>query len=157
MSPRRLWTVSEPLHVLTYFAPESHDAFTAAGLRGFWRGYFAGRAAPLGPVGPGLVTATFFGFHPAFVSRAIPSVWSIVTPDDAITARQAGIAAALRRILGSELPSSCDDAIAQLRHAVARDAGRGTPAVCGERRARLARTQTSCAVARGDTRARAPG
>ena len=85
---RRLWTVSEPLHALTYFAPESHDAFAAAGLRGFWRGYFAGRAAPLGAVGPGVVTATFFGFHPAFVSRAIPSVWSIVSPHDAIAARE---------------------------------------------------------------------
>ena len=45
---RHLWTVAEPLHALTYFAPESHEAFEAAGLHGFWRGYFAGRAAPLG-------------------------------------------------------------------------------------------------------------
>jgi hypothetical protein len=124
---RRLWTVAEPLHALTYFAPESHDAFAAAGLRGFWRGYFAGRAAPLGPVGPGVVTATFFGFHPAFVGRAIPSVWSIVSPDDAITARLAGVAAALPRIIGRDAPSSCDDAIAQLSDAVTRTPAAGRP------------------------------
>ena len=40
---RLLWTVAEPLHALTYFAPESQQAFEDAGLRGFWRGYFAGR------------------------------------------------------------------------------------------------------------------
>ncbi len=124
---RRLWIVSEPLHTLTYFAPESHHTFEAVGLRGFWRGYFAGRAAPLGPVGPNVVTATFFGFHPAFVSRAIPSVWSIVSPQDALTARGAGIDAALRRIVGSDLPASSVDAIAQLREAIAHTPVAGRP------------------------------
>jgi hypothetical protein len=56
---RRLWQVAEPYHALTYFAPEAHRAYEDAGLRGFWRGYFAGRAAPLGAVGAGVVTATF--------------------------------------------------------------------------------------------------
>jgi hypothetical protein len=95
---RRLWTRVEALHALTYFAPEAHAAFEAAGLRGFWRGYFAGRAAPLGPVPAPVVTATFFGFQPGFVARAIPSVWSLVSPADAVTARLAGIDAALTRI-----------------------------------------------------------
>ena len=44
---RRMWTLFEPVHAVTYFAPEALEAFKAAGLRGFWRGYFAGRAAPL--------------------------------------------------------------------------------------------------------------
>lgn len=95
---RRLWTRAEALHALTYFAPESRSAFEAAGLRGFWRGYFAGRAAPLGAVPAPVVTATFFGFHPAFVERAIPAVWSRVSPGDALTARLAGIESALTRI-----------------------------------------------------------
>ncbi len=96
---RRLWQVLEPYHALTYFAPEAHRAFEHAGLRGFWRGYFAGRAAPLGPVGPGPVTACFFGFHPAFVARALPSVWAMATPEAALEARLAGVRAAVRRIL----------------------------------------------------------
>ena len=46
------------------------------GLRGFWMGYpFVGRAAPLGAVGPAVVTATFFNFHPEMVRRAIPDAW----------------------------------------------------------------------------------
>jgi len=51
---RRLWRVLEPYHAVTYFAPEAHQAFKDVGLRGFWMGYFAGRAAPLGAVGPGV-------------------------------------------------------------------------------------------------------
>jgi hypothetical protein len=95
---RRLWQLIEPIHAVTYFAPESEAAFRAAGLRGFWRGYFAGRAAPLGAVGPDAVTAMFFGFHPDFVARALPAVWEMVAPDVAITARLEGAAQALGRL-----------------------------------------------------------
>lgn len=93
---RFLWQVTEPFHALTYFAAEAQTVFEDAGLRGFWRGYFAGRAAPLGPVGPGSVTAAFFGFHPAFVARAVPDVWSRCPPDRALDARLAGVDAAVR-------------------------------------------------------------
>ncbi|MGH9244579.1 MAG: SCO6745 family protein [Acidimicrobiales bacterium] len=96
---RRLWQLAEPIHAVTYFAPEAREAFEGAGLRGFWRGYFAGRAAPLGAVGPGVVTACFFGFHPDFVRRALPSVWSLAPPARALEARLAGADGALRRML----------------------------------------------------------
>ena len=49
---RSMWTLFEPVHAVIYFAPEARVAFEEAGLRGFWRGYFAGRAAPLGRPGP---------------------------------------------------------------------------------------------------------
>jgi hypothetical protein len=45
---RRLWRALEPLHAVTYFAPEPVEACTALGTRGFWMSYFAQRAAPLG-------------------------------------------------------------------------------------------------------------
>jgi hypothetical protein len=93
---RRIWTLAEPLHALTYFAPEAQTAFEAAGLRGFWRGYFAGRAAPLGVTPAEVVTATFHGFHPDFVARAIPSIWQLITPVRAVDARLAGIDRAVR-------------------------------------------------------------
>ncbi len=88
--------LAEPYHAVVYFAPEVGDAYEAAGLRGFWRGYFAGRAAPLGAVGAGPVVAAFYGFHPDFVSRALPSIWSLTTPERALEARLAGVDAALR-------------------------------------------------------------
>jgi hypothetical protein len=74
---RAMWTLFEPIHAVTYFAPEARSAFEQAGLRGFWRGYFAGRAAPLGPVGAAVVSAEFFNFAPAFVGRVIPGVWPL--------------------------------------------------------------------------------
>ena len=96
---RAMWTMFEPVHDVTYFAPEALQAFTAAGLRGYWRGYFAGRAAPLGSARAAVVTASFYNFAPAFVSRAIPGVWDLITPQEAIAVREAGAAASLRRLL----------------------------------------------------------
>jgi hypothetical protein len=96
---RAMWTLFEPIHAVTYFAPEARGAFEGAGLRGFWRGYFAGRAAPLGPAGAAVVTASFFNFAPAFVARAIPAVWDLITPEDALRIRLAGADAALRGLL----------------------------------------------------------
>jgi len=94
-----MWTLFEPVHAVTYFAPEGRAAFEQAGLRGFWRGYFAGRAAPLGPAGAAVVTASFFNFAPAFVARAIPAVWELVTPEEALRVRLGGAEAALRVLL----------------------------------------------------------
>jgi hypothetical protein len=94
-----MWTLFEPVHAVTYFAPEARSVFEAAGLRGFWRGYFAGRAAPLGPASAAVVTASFYNFAPAMVSRAVPGVWELVSPAKSLLARQDGAIAALRRLL----------------------------------------------------------
>jgi hypothetical protein len=99
---RLLWSLAEPFHALTYFAEEAQAAFEAAGLRGFWAGYFAGRAAPLGAVGPEVVGATFVGFEPGFVARRVPAVWAAADPASALEARLAGVDAAVRRVLGAD-------------------------------------------------------
>jgi hypothetical protein len=108
---RTLWATAEPVHALAYFAPEARAATEAAGLRGFWRGYFAGRAAPLGAVGAGVVTAAFYNFAPAMVARAIPEVWSIVAPAQAWAARLAGVEASLAAALPGD--DGTRDAIAE--------------------------------------------
>jgi hypothetical protein len=105
---RLLWALAEPFHALTYFAQESYDAAEEAALRGFWNGYFAFRAAPLGAVGPQLVTALFYNFAPAFVARRVPAVWSDTSPDAALQARLAGVDAAVRRVLGADWPASSE-------------------------------------------------
>jgi hypothetical protein len=107
---RRLWSLGEPYHALTYFADESRAAGEAAGLTGFWNGYFAFRAAPLGPVGAAVVTATFYNFAPAFVARRVPAVWSVATPVAALAARLAGVDGAVRRVLGEEWLGSAEAA-----------------------------------------------
>jgi len=100
LTARSMWTLFEPIHAVTYFAPEARSAYEQAGLRGFWRGYFAGRSAPLGATSAAVVTASFFNFAPGFVARAIPGVWELITPEDALQVRVAGATEALRRLLG---------------------------------------------------------
>jgi hypothetical protein len=97
---RRAWFGLEPVHAVVYFAPEAARAFADLGLKGFWMGYFASRAAPLGAVPPDVVEATFFGFAPAMVRRAIPDAWSRADPTAVIDARRRAAGDALRRLLG---------------------------------------------------------
>jgi hypothetical protein len=100
-----MWTLLEPVHALTYFAPEAKEAFAAAGLRGFWRGYFAGRLAPLGPIDAPVATAVLFGFAPGMVARGIPDVWSRSSPEAALAARLAGVDAVLQRLWDVDSPA----------------------------------------------------
>ncbi|TDB80384.1 hypothetical protein [Micromonospora sp. KC721] len=98
-----MWTLFEPVHAVTYFHPRARAAYEAVGLRGYWRGYFAGRAAPLGPVDAAPVVAVFFTFAPSMVSRALPAVWQLATPQEALRARLTGAVQALAELL-YELP-----------------------------------------------------
>lgn len=94
---RRFFDRFEPVHQVTYFAPEARAAFDGLGYRGFWMGYFAGRSAPLGDVPPEMVTAMFYNFAPERVAKALPAAWQIAGPDAALRARQESAVAALRR------------------------------------------------------------
>ncbi|MEJ2887299.1 SCO6745 family protein [Actinomycetospora aeridis] len=97
---RRLWTLLEPLHAVTYFTPEAREAADAVGLRGFWMGYVAQRAAPLGAVGPDAAWACFHGFHRDRITRALPDAWGFADPATCLEARLDGADRALRRLLG---------------------------------------------------------
>jgi hypothetical protein len=94
---RRLWSRLEPIHAVTYFSPEARSALAKAGYKGFWMGYFAGRAAPMGPVGHEIVFATFYNFSMPHVRRSIPDAWTFAPPRAALEARQEGSVGALRR------------------------------------------------------------
>lgn len=97
---RRLWKLLEPYHAAVYFAQEALDVYSAAGTKGYWMGYFASRSAAMGPVGPGVVTATFYGFAPTMVHRAIPDAWGFTTPEKMLAARLQVADLVLRRLLG---------------------------------------------------------
>jgi hypothetical protein len=94
---RRFYDRFEPVHAVTYFAPEARAALDALGYRGFWMGYFAARSAPLGVVPTDVVTAIFYNFAPERVAKALPTAWQIAGPDAALRARQESAVAALRR------------------------------------------------------------
>jgi hypothetical protein len=90
----------EPLHSHVYFAPENEERLTAAGLRPGRMCYFAGRAAAMGPVGPGVVTATFYNFSPVLIARHIPRAWTLASPAEVLAARLSAARASFTRLLG---------------------------------------------------------
>lgn len=105
---RRMWLATEPYHALVYFVPEAREELDAAGMKGFWMGYFASRAAAMGPVSAPVVTATFYNFHPELVARAIPDAWRLALPTELLEARLRGVDRALRRMCGEELLTSSE-------------------------------------------------
>jgi DNA-binding MarR family transcriptional regulator len=94
---RRFFDRFEPVHAVTYFAPEARAALDGLGYRGFWMGYFAARSAPLGVVPREVVAAIFYNFAPERVAKALPTAWEIAGPQAALGARQESAVAALRR------------------------------------------------------------
>jgi hypothetical protein len=90
----------EPLHAHLYFAPEHDEHFSAVGLKPGRMSYFAGRAAPMGAVGAGVVTATFYNFSPSLVAHMIPRAWTLASPEQVLVARLDAARASLTRLLG---------------------------------------------------------
>jgi len=93
---------------MAYFAPETEQQLTAAGLKPGRMSYFAGRSAAMGAVGPGVVTAAFYNFNPALVARSIPAAWALADPATLVAARFAAVDAALRRMLGEDTVASAE-------------------------------------------------
>ncbi len=119
---RRMFELVEPIGVIPYSADEPNEAMFALGFTNYWDTYFAGRAAPLGPVPPEVVDALFYNFAPGEVARHIPKVWSTTTPEAALTARQTGCVKALRRILGEHVETHAFTRAAELLMAAATSA-----------------------------------
>nr|CRL66801.1 hypothetical protein CPGR_00247 [Mycolicibacterium komanii] len=94
---RRFFDRLEPVHAVTYFAPEARTALDDLGYKGFWMGYFAARSAPLGQVPPEVVTAAFYNFAPHRVAKALPGAWEVAPPADALRVRLQSAVAALER------------------------------------------------------------
>ncbi|MQS11326.1 hypothetical protein F7Q99_03225 [Streptomyces kaniharaensis] len=117
---RSLWWLFEPVHSVTYFSPETREAFEAAGLHGAWRTYFAKRAAPLGAVDAPPVIATFFSFSPTLVESVVPEVWTHAGPEESLAARLKGATATLARLLEHVKPEQVELAADALEEAAAR-------------------------------------
>jgi hypothetical protein len=105
---RSAHVATNALHSLIYFAPETEQQLTSVGLEPGRMCYFAGRAAPMGAVSGGVVTATFYNFSPGLVGRCIPRAWELARPDTIVGARFAAVDAALTRLLGPDLLASPD-------------------------------------------------
>ncbi|WP_338491453.1 hypothetical protein [Streptomyces sp. SJL17-4] len=99
---RRCYNAHHPVHAAYYFVSEHDDAYTELGLEGGPMAYLAGRAAPFGAVGSGVVTAAFYNFHPDLVARHLPRAWEVASPAAVLEARLRITDAYLTRLLGRE-------------------------------------------------------
>lgn len=101
----RMFELVEPIATVT-FSEVVNEAFLALGMRNYWDGYFAGRAAPLGRAPAEVVHAVFYNFAPGEVARHIPWVWGKTSPEEAIAVRERTSAVALRQMMGeyADLP-----------------------------------------------------
>src|SRR4051812_5614302 len=121
----------EPLHSHVYFAPETDERLTAVGIRPGRMVYFAGRAAAMGAVGPGVVTATFGNFAPAVVARHIPRAWTLATPEQVLAARHDAARASLTRLLADPPAADVEELAGLLREACAALTPEGRPLYAG--------------------------
>jgi len=95
----RMFELVEPIATAA-FSEVATEAFLDLGMRNYWDGYFAGRAAPLGLAPAEVVHAVFYNFADGEVARHIPWVWGKTTPDEAIAVRERGSTATLRQRIG---------------------------------------------------------
>ena len=141
---RQTWRTLEPLHAMIYFVPEAAAAYERIGITGR-SGYFASRAAPMGPVVPEVVIATFFNFNPELVDTAIPKAWEIAAPEEIVATRLRPSTVRFDA-LGSDVVSSREmSRAAELARALAESVGahEGRPLV-RPMRPGLARRRTRC-------------
>ncbi|MEG3631637.1 SCO6745 family protein [Streptomyces poriticola] len=94
------------LHCVVYFSPDFDEKLSRRGVDDPIGRYLAGRAAALGPVGPGVVTATFYSFRHETIARHLPAVWERLSPEEARAARLEAADSTLRRLLGEEAVGS---------------------------------------------------
>ena len=95
---RAVHTVTELVHAIAYLCPEVQGEFEQLGLEPRGQGYVAGRAAPMGAVGPALTIAAFYNFNPALHRYALPAAWEIASPDEVLAARARGMQAVYERV-----------------------------------------------------------
>lgn len=124
---RRALGAIEPLACQAFFVSEVAAEFEAIGLS-LADGYHTARAAPMGAVHPVAVEAAFFSFNPRIVHRNVR--FDLVTPEQAIAARQRGAGASLRRLVGER---DLTKAAAGLRSAVEAAPVLGRPLFAGHR------------------------
>jgi hypothetical protein len=101
------------VHRLVYFVPEAEVEYAALGV-GARSGYFASRSAPMGPVPPEVIIATFYNFSPAAVTTAMAGVREAATPESFQAARFRVVQRSLERVA----PALSRDDISEARSLV---------------------------------------
>lgn len=103
---RRCHNQLNSLHSTLFFSPDLGAEMGALGITDPRSVNFATRAAALGRVGPGTVTAAFYNYAYDLVARHVPAVWDIAAPEAVLAARARAADATLRRLLGADAVAS---------------------------------------------------
>ncbi|MFD4555094.1 hypothetical protein ACFWP5_12375 [Streptomyces sp. NPDC058469] len=103
---RRCYNALNSLHSTLYFSPDLGKELGSLGVTHPSAVNFAVRAAAMGPVGPGTVTATFYNYKYDLVARHVPTVWETASPEQVLHARTRAVDATLRRLLGEDVVGS---------------------------------------------------
>ncbi|WP_328979307.1 SCO6745 family protein [Streptomyces canus] len=103
---RRCHNPLNSLHAAHYFSPDLGRELAAIGVTHPRAVNFAVRAAALGPVGPGAVTAAFYNYKHELVAEHVPAVWRTAAPERVLAARARAVDATLRRLLGEQAVAS---------------------------------------------------
>lgn len=96
---REVWAHLEVIQTLPYFSRDVAQACREAGLANRMQSYCAMRAAPLGAASSELVTATFYGFAPRLVAAAVPTVWEVIRPEQALELTHRAVGSVLHELL----------------------------------------------------------
>lgn len=103
---RRCHNVLNSIAAMLYFSPDLGRELAAVGIEDSNGAYFATRAAAMGAVGPGTVTATFYNFRHELIAEHVPAVWQVASPETVLAARTRAVDATLRRLLGEDVIAS---------------------------------------------------
>src|SRR3569623_1057868 len=88
---RHCHNVLNPFHSTHNFSPALGKELAAIGVTDSGAAYLAARSAPMGAVGAGTVTATFYNFNHELVARHVQADRETASP-------QAGLAARARAV-----------------------------------------------------------
>lgn len=96
------------LHAPVYRSRELRGRLADRGVTEAMAAYFAQRSAPLGPAGPQLVAATFYGFSPAAIATHLPAVWGLVPPEEVIAITLDAMRELFGRLIGDRVATAAE-------------------------------------------------
>ncbi|MFD7106692.1 SCO6745 family protein [Streptomyces celluloflavus] len=105
---RRCQSALNSFHAMHYFSPELSTELAKTGIEDSAAVYLATRAAAMGAVGPGAVTAAFYNFSHTLVARHVPHIWSVAAPRTVLDARLRVADTSLRRLMGDAALESAE-------------------------------------------------
>ncbi|WP_019357850.1 SCO6745 family protein [Streptomyces sp. AA1529] len=105
---RRCHNALNALHSALYFSPALGKELSPYGIDDPRAINLSSRSAPLGAVGAGAVTATFYNYSHALVARFVPAVWDAASPETVLAARLRAADTMLRHLLGEDAVRSAE-------------------------------------------------